>query len=195
MGRIGPKSILAARNSVKYVNILHLQGLIRVGLHGRLDTEARRLLLLLLVLFRVTLTLLIIGAVAVRVGLTHINHYADLLLSNVGAKLFDQVLSFLLERGHLIEDSSYHVSIRAVPAATHPRGSHRYPASMLLPLLLPRLSHLLGVVVMIRLIYVLQCLQAPLARTLRQMVAALFGSQTYPWGQVSYDLSALLKGF
>ena len=65
---------------------------------------------------------------------------------------------------------------------------------MLLPLLLPRLCHLLGVVV-IRLINVLQCLQAPLARTLRQMVAALFGGQTYPRGHISYDLSALLQGF
>jgi hypothetical protein len=65
---------------------------------------------------------------------------------------------------------------------------------MLLPLLLAGLSHLLGVVV-IRLIYVLQCLQAPLARTLRQMVAAIFGSQTYPRGHVSYDLGALLQGF
>jgi hypothetical protein len=65
---------------------------------------------------------------------------------------------------------------------------------MLLPLLLAGLCHLLGVVV-IRLIYVLQCLQAPLARTLRQMVAALFGGQTYPRGHISYDLSALLQGF
>jgi hypothetical protein len=38
-----------------------------------------------------------IGSVAVGVGLTHINHYADLLLSNVGAELFDKVLSLLLK--------------------------------------------------------------------------------------------------
>lgn len=58
-------------------------------MHGRLDAEARWLLLLLLVLSRVTLALLIIGSVGVRVGLTHVNHYADLLLPDVGAELFD----------------------------------------------------------------------------------------------------------
>jgi len=58
-------------------------------LHGRLDAEARRLLLLLLVLSSVTLALMIIASVCVRVGLTYVNHYADLLLPDVGAELFD----------------------------------------------------------------------------------------------------------
>jgi hypothetical protein len=50
-------------------------------------------------------------------------------------------------------------------------------------------------VVVIRLIYVLECLQAPLARTLRQIASPLFRCQTYPWGHVSYNLSALLQSF
>jgi hypothetical protein len=136
-----------------------------------------------------------ICTIAVWIGLTYVNHYADLLLSDVGAEFFDQVLPLLLKRGHLIEDSSNHVSIWAVSAPAHPRWSHWYPASMLLPLLLAGLCHL---VMVIRLIYVLECLQAPLARTLGQMVttsSTLFGSQTYPWGHVSYKLGALLKGF
>lgn len=55
---------------------------------------------------------------------------------------------------------------------------------MLLPLLLPGLCHLLRV--MIRLINVLECLQAPLARTLSQLVtSSLFGGHTYPRGHVS----------
>ena len=65
-------------------------------MHRRLDAEARRLLLLLLVLSSVALALLIISSVIVRVGLSHVDHYADLLLPNVGAELFDQVLSLLL---------------------------------------------------------------------------------------------------
>jgi hypothetical protein len=105
-------------------------------LHGRLDAEARRLLLLLLVLSSVTLTLLIIACVCVRVVFTQVDHYADLILSYVGAELFDQLLSLLLKRRHVIEYSSNHLSIRAVPAPAHPRWSHRYPAPMLLPLLL-----------------------------------------------------------
>ena len=165
-------------------------------MHGRLDAEARGILLLLLVLSSVALALLIIGSVVVRVGLTHVNHYADLLLPNVGAELFDQVLSLLLERRHVIEYSSNHLSIGAVPAPAYPRRSHRYPAPVLLPLLLPGLCHLL-LVVMIRLIYVLQCLQAPLARALSQLVSSsLFvGGHTYPRGHVSHDLGALLQGF
>ena len=164
-------------------------------MHGRLDAEARGILLLLLVLSSVALALLIIGSVVVRVGLTHVNHYADLLLPNVGAELFDQILSLLLERRHVIEYSSNHLSIGAVPAPAYPRRSHRYPAPVLLPLLLAGLCHLL-LVVMIRLIYVLECLQAPLARALSQLVSSsLFGSHTYPRGHVSQDLRALLQGF
>ena len=191
LGGVGPKAstILAAarHHSVKYIHILHLQGLLRVDLHGRLYAEARRLLLLLLLLVisRVALTLLMIGSIAVRVVVTYVNHYTDFLLSDVGAELFDQVLPLLLKRGHLIEDSSNHVSIRAVPSPSHSRWSHWYPASMLLlPLLLAGLCHL---VVVIRLINVFECLQPPLARTMGQMIAtSLFRSQTYPWRHVSY---------
>ena len=58
-------------------------------MHGRLYAEARRLLLLLLVLSCVTLALVIIGSVGVWVGLTYVDHYADLLLPDIGAELFD----------------------------------------------------------------------------------------------------------
>ena len=67
---------------------------------------------------------------------------------------------------------------------------------MLLPLLLPGLCHLL-LRVMIRLINVLERLQAPLARTLCQLVtSSLFvGGHTYPRRHVTQDLGALLKCF
>ena len=124
-------------------------------MHGRLYTKARRLPLLLLVLSLVALTLMMFGNDAIRVRVTHVNNNTNLFLSDIGAELFNQILSLLLKRWHLIEDSSYHVSIGAVPTPTHSRGSHRYPASMLLPLFLAGLCHLQWVVVMVRLINIL----------------------------------------